>query len=82
MGAGDQKMLKNLFQTTWKTESAKSISELYTDNNKTKYSSNPKDFAKKNYEKFTSRGLYFLAKFPIERKFLMKNLTFARQKYL
>ena len=40
-------MLTNLFQSTWKTESAKSkIYEFYTDDKKLKYPSNPKDIFK------------------------------------
>ena len=47
MGAGLQKMLKNFFQSTWKTKSAKpNKSELYTDDNKPKCSSNPMDISK------------------------------------
>ena len=50
-------MPEKFFQSTWKREYAKSIFELYTDDNKSKYSSNPKDIpksAKKNM-KFTKR---------------------------
>ena len=48
-------MLKNLFQNTWKTRTCKiqTISELYTDYNKSKYSNNLKEnfkSAKKFYE--------------------------------
>ena len=39
-------MLLNVFRSTWKTEYAKSISELYTDDKKSKYCSNPKDIFK------------------------------------
>ena len=45
MGVGGQKILKNFFQSTWKTESAKSISELYTDI-KLNYFINPKNIFK------------------------------------
>ena len=46
MGAVGQEMPKNKFQSTWNTESVKPISELYADDNKSKYSSNPKDIFK------------------------------------
>ena len=57
MGAGRQDMLKNFFLSTWKTESAKSIPELYTHDNNSKYSSNPKGISKlqkkkRNYQNF------------------------------
>ena len=43
MEAAGQKMLKNLFQSSvWNVESAK-CAKLYTDENKSKYSSNPQD---------------------------------------
>ena len=68
------------------------ISELYTDDNKSKYSRNPKDIFKseKNiYETLytnetTSKGAIteFLAKFVTERKYLMNNLAFVRRKYI
>ena len=39
MGTGGQKMLQNIFQSIWKTEYAGStISKLYTDDRKSKYS--------------------------------------------
>ena len=68
-------MLKN---HTWKTESAKAISELYTDDNKSQYSSNPKNIfksAKKVYEELytqetTSKAATnkFLCKIPNKKK--------------
>ena len=43
--AGGWKMSQSFLQSTWKTEYEKSNNiELYTDDNKSKYSSNPKDF--------------------------------------
>ena len=48
MEAGEQNIFKNLFQSTWKTEFAKSISELYTYGKKSKSSSNPKDIFKRS----------------------------------
>ena len=79
----ERKNLQN--QTTFK---------LYTDDNKSKYSSNAKETlksVKKCYEAlhFTPRRqlpklliLNFLAKFLTEWKYIMNNLTFVRQKYL
>ena len=48
MGAKQWKTLKNVFQSTGKTKSTKwkTISELYTDDNKSKYSSNCKGIFK------------------------------------
>ena len=46
MRAGERKMLKNFFQSIWKTESAKSICELYTNDNKLNNSSNLKEIYK------------------------------------
>ena len=88
-----KKCSKNaLFQNTWRIESTKSISELYTDDNKSKYSSNPKDISKspkKIHEKFytketTSKAstTKFLAKFLTEKKYLIKNLIFVRRKHI
>ena len=68
------------------------VSELYADDNKTKYSSNPNDILKSVenfYEKvYTKRQrqklliLNFLAKFITERKSQMNNLTFVRLTFL
>ena len=68
------------------------ISELYTDGDKSKYSSNPKDIfksAKGFMKSFAQRRhlpklllLNFLANFPTERKYLKNNLTFVKRKYL
>ena len=68
------------------------ISALYTDGNKPKYSNNSMDICKsaKNFMKlFTPRRqppklllLSFLARFLPERKCLINNLTFVRRKYL
>ena len=59
------------------------IFELYTDDNKSKYSSNPKDIlksAKTNYEALHQIPqlliLNLLAKFLTERKYLMNTLIF------
>ena len=67
------------------------IFELYTDDNKSKYSSNPKDIlksAKKVMKNSTPSKvpllllLNLLAKFLTERKYLMNILIIVRLKYL
>ena len=67
------------------------VFELYTDDNKPKYSSNTKDFSnlKKDYETLyaketTSKAptTEFLRKIPNRRNYLMNNLIFVRRKYL
>ena len=68
------------------------ISELYTDDKKTKYSSNPGGIlklAQNLYEKpYTKRKspklvlLSFLAKFITKPKYQMNNFTFVRLKFL
>ena len=67
------------------------IFELYPDNNKSKYSSNPKVIlksAKKIMKNSTPSELSQLlllnlfAKFLTERKYLMNTLIFVRLKYL
>ena len=67
------------------------IFESYTDDNKSKYSSNPKEIlksAKKIMKNSTPRKLpqlllvKFLAKFLTERKYLINTLIFVRQKYI
>ena len=65
------------------------IFELCTDENKSKYSSNPKDIlksAKTNYEALRQIPqlliLNLFAKFLTERKYLMNTLIFVRLKYL
>ena len=67
------------------------IFELYTDDNKSKYSSNPKDILKsekkimKNYTPSELPQLLLLNLFGIsltERTYLMNTLIFARLKYL
>ena len=91
-------MLKNFFQSPWKTLQNQTISECYTDDNKSKYygNGNPKDlfkYAKKNWKSLhqgdnfhskisTRKLLNFLAKFLKEKNYLMNNLNFVRQKYL
>ena len=60
--------------------------ELYTDDNKSKYSSNPKGILKsakkvmKIYTKLILLNLF--AKFLIERKYLINTLIFVRLKYV
>ena len=65
--------------------------ELYTDGNKSQYSSNPKDILKsekkimKNYTPSELPQLLLLnlfGKFLTERKYLMNTLIFVRLKYL
>ena len=67
------------------------IFELYTDDNKSKYSNNPKDILKsekkimKNYTPSELPQLLLLNLFGIsltERTYLMNTLIFARLKYL
>ena len=69
------------------------MSELYIDDNKLKYSRNPTDIlksAKKHYMKHVIPKrqirklslLNFLAKFLVERKYLVNNFTFLRLNYL
>ena len=70
------------------------IFELYTDDNKLKYSSDPKEilkFAKekKNNNKklctkktSTAATIEFLIKIPNRKKYLMNTLIFVRLKYL
>ena len=63
-------------------------SESHADDNRSKYSSNPKDIfksAKKFYEKLYTKettSKASLAKLQTERKYLMNNLIFLRRKYL
>ena len=68
------------------------IFELYTDDNKLKYSSDPKEipkFAKKKkYKKLctkqtsTAATIEFLIKIPNRKKYLMNTLIYVRLKYL
>ena len=68
------------------------IFQLYTDNNKLKYSSNPKDILKSEKKKNMKNStpselsklllLKFFGKFLTERKNLMNILIFVRLKYL
>ena len=91
---------------TWKTENApKSFSKylkdrkwkikqylnyIYTDDNKSKYSSNPKDILKSSKKLWNSTPsellqlllLNLFEKFLTERKYLMNTLIFVRLKYL
>ena len=84
-------MLQNFLESTWKTEYEKSnIFELYADDIKSKYSSNPKDIlksAKKLWNTTPSELpqlllLNLFEKFLTERKYLMDTLIFVRLKYL
>ena len=88
-----KKWLKTFFKVFERQNmQIQTISAFYTDYNKSKYSSNPKDifkFSKEIYEKLynketTSKApiLNFLAKFLTERKYLINNLIFVRRKYL
>ena len=75
-----------------KNMQSQTILELYTGNNKSKYSSNPKDILKSAnnfYEKLytmesTSKAATteFCSKISNRKKYLTNNLTFVRQKYL
>ena len=65
--------------------------ELYTDDNKAKYSSNPKNILKSPKKIMRSSTpselpllllLNLFSKFLTERKYLMKTLIFVRLKYL
>ena len=69
------------------------IFELYTDDNKSKYSSNPKDILKSAKKKKKENStpselpqllliLNLFRKFLTERKYLMNTLIFVRLKYL
>ena len=67
------------------------IFELHTDDNESKYSSNPKDIhksAKKFMKNYTPSKLSqllplnFIAKSLTKRKYLMNTLIFVREKYL
>ena len=49
---------KTFFLSTWITESAKSIPELYTHDNKSKYSNNPKGISKFAKKKKKKEKLY------------------------
>ena len=97
LGAGGQKMPQNFFKVLERQNMQnQTIFELYTDDNKSKYSSNPKDILKsakkkkkKNKKNSTSSELPQLLlllnlfrKFLTERKYLMNTLIFVRLKYL
>ena len=83
MGAGEQKILKNFSQSTLERQNLENqaMFELYTDDIKSKYSSNSKDIfrdAKNIMKNFTPRKqllklllLNLLAHFLTERKYLM-----------
>ena len=79
MGVGGRKCTKTFFKVLERLNlQNQAISELYTDDNKSKYSSNPRDIfksTKKNYETFynketTSKAatIEFLAKIPNRKK--------------
>ena len=88
----DKKLSKTFFEVLERQNMQnQTIFELYTDDKKSKYSSNPKDIlksAKKIMKKSTPSKLpqllllNFSAKFPTEKKDLMNTLIFVRQKYL
>ena len=68
MKAARQKMLKNFFQSSvWNVESAK-CAKLYTDENKSKYSSNPQDIC--NLKKKTTKN---------KKQKIMKHFTSRKQ---
>ena len=83
-------MLKNLSQSTWNTEYAKPISELYTDDNKWKYFSDPNNIfksAKKYYEKLYTKvtaskaaASKFLSKIPDRKKMSDEKLNLCKAK--
>ena len=92
--AGGQEMPHNFLQVL-ETENMQNqrIFELYTDNNKSKYSSNPKDILKSGKKKKIMKNstpselsqlllLNFFGQFLTERKYLMNILIFVRLKYL
>ena len=92
-GLGGEKCSKCFFKVLErKNLQNQTISELYTDDYKSKYSSNPKDIfksAKSFMKSFAQRRhlpklllLNFLANFLTERKYLKNNLTFVKRKYL
>ena len=60
------------------------VFELYTDDDKSKYSSNPKGIMKNSAPSKLPQLLLlnYLAKFLTERKYLMNTLIFVRRKYL
>ena len=84
MGDGGEKCSKTFFRNHNLQNQA--ISKLYTDNNKSKYSSNHKNIFKsekkimKNF--IPRRQIQTLAKLITERKSLMNYLIFARQNNL
>ena len=89
-------MSKKFFKTFFKVLERQNMQNqttfnLYTDDNKSKYPSNPKDILRstKSFMKNSTPSklaqlllLNFLAKFLTERKYLMKTLIFARRKFL
>ena len=91
--AGGQKVPQNFPWSTWKSEyENQTIFELYTDDNKSKYSSSPLNILKSEKKKKKSNSapsalpelllLNLFGKFLTERKYLMKTLIFVRLKYL
>ena len=84
-------MAQNFLQLERQNMKNQTIFELYTDDNKSKYSSNPKDIlksAKKIMKNSTPSELSqmlllnLFGKFRTERKYLMNILIFVRLKYL
>ena len=58
------------------------IFELYTDDKKSKYSSNPLNILKSAKKFMKLLHLHFLAKLLTERQYLTNTLIFVRGKYL
>ena len=92
-GSSGQKLLQTFFKLLERQNmQSQTILELYTGDNKSKYSSNPKDilksannFYKKLYTmESTSKAATteFRSKISNRKKYLMNNLAFVRQKYL
>ena len=88
-----KKMLEILFQSTLKIESSKSISELHTDDQKSKYSSNPEDLFKSDKKRkiYKTKTIYkatttkFLGKIPTKKKAfnqLINSLNYLGRKFL
>ena len=70
---------------------SQTIFELYTDDNESKYSTNPKDILKSERKKSSNSTptelpqlllLNLFANFLTKRKYLMNTLIFVRLKYL
>ena len=88
--AGDKKLPKTFFEVLERQNmKSQTIFELYTNDNKSKYYSNPVNILK-SVKKCNSTPSAFpellllnlFRKFLKERKYLMNTLTFVRLKYL